>query len=228
MKEIFQYGEKEITYLKSVDSVLGEIIDQIGHIEREVVPDLFASLIRAMVAQQISAKAAETVSLRMMARFKEITPKTLDSATVEEIQQLGMSMRKATYIKEAARKVFCGELDIELLHTLSDEDVCKQLSALNGIGVWTAEMLMIFTMQRPDILSWSDLAIQRGLRMLHRHRKIDKKLFEKYRRRYSPYNTVASLYLWAIAGGACGLKDYAPMTEAKKKQLRKAKALARK
>ena len=228
MKEIFQYGEKEIAYLKRVDSALGEIIDQIGHIEREVVSDLFASLIRAMVAQQISAKAAETVSLRMVTQFKEITPKTIDSATEEEIQQLGMSMRKATYIKEAAHKVFCGELDIELLHTLSDEDVCKQLSALNGIGVWTAEMLMIFTLQRPDILSWNDLAIQRGLRMLHRHRKIDKKLFEKYRRRYSPYNTVASLYLWAIAGGACGLKDYAPMTEAKKKQLRKAKALARK
>ena len=65
-------------------------------------------------------------------------------------------------------------------------------------------------MQRSNIMSWGDLAIHRGLRMLHRHRKIDKKLFQKYKRRYSPYASVASLYLWEIAGGACNLKDYAP------------------
>jgi DNA-3-methyladenine glycosylase II len=84
--------------------------------------------------------------------------------------------------------------------------------------VWTAEMLMTFSMQRPNIMSWGDMAIHRGLRMLYRHCKIDKKLFQKYKRRYSPYATVASLYLWAIAGGACGLKDYAPMTDAGKRK----------
>ena len=224
MKEIFQYGETEIAYLKKVDKALGEVIDRIGHIERAVIPDLFASLVRSIVAQQISSKAAATIGRRMSERFNEITPETINAASIEDIQQLGMSMRKATYIKDTAHKVLSGELDIEMLHTLSDEDICNHLTALNGIGVWTAEMLMIFSKQRPDILSWNDLAIHRGLRMLHRHRKIDKKLFEKYRRRYSPYNTVASLYLWAIAGGACGLKDNAPMTEAKKKQIRKAKA----
>ena len=72
-------------------------------------------------------------------------------------------------------------------------------------------MLMIFSMQRPDILSWDDLAIQRGLRMLYRHRRITPKLFAKYKKRYSPHASVASLYLWAIAGGACAsLKDCAP------------------
>ena len=223
MKEIFQYGEKEVAYLKKVDKTLGEVIDQIGHIERAVIPDLFASLVRSIIAQQISAKAAETIGRRMSERYKEITPETINTASVEEIQQFGMSMRKATYIKDTAHKVLSGELNIEMLHTLSDEEVCNHLTALNGIGVWTAEMLMTFSMQRPDILSWNDLAIHRGLRMLHRHRKIDKKLFEKYRRRYSPYNTVASLYLWAIAGGACGLKDYAPMTDARKKQISKTK-----
>jgi len=204
-----------------MDSTLGEIIDKIGHIEREIIPDLFSSLIRSIIAQQISTKAAETISRRMLEQLKEITPETINAASVEDIQQLGMSFRKSTYIKDAAHKVLIGELDIEALHSLSDDEVCKRLSALNGIGVWTAEMLMTFSMQRPDILSWNDLAIHRGLRMLYRHRKINKKLFEKYRRRYSPYNTVASLYLWAIAGGACNLKDYAPMTDAKKKQIRK-------
>jgi len=72
-------------------------------------------------------------------------------------------------------------------------------------------MLMLFSMQRPDILSFGDLAILRGMRMLYHHRKITRQLFKKYRRRYSPYGSVASLYLWAIAGGAIvGMKDYAP------------------
>ncbi len=98
---------------------------------------------------------------------------------------------------------------------MSDDEVCARLSSLKGLGVWSAEMLMLFSMQRPDILSFGDLAIQRGLRMIYHHRKIERKLFEKYRRRFSPYNSVASLYIWAVAGGAIeGMKDYAP----KKKQ----------
>ena len=81
---------------------------------------------------------------------------------------------------------------------------------------WTAEMVMIFCMQRPDIVSYGDLAIHRGMRMLYRHRSIDRKKFTKYARRYSPHGTVASLYLWAIAGGAIpDLRDCAPP---KKKQ----------
>lgn len=98
---------------------------------------------------------------------------------------------------------------------MSDDEVCARLSSLKGLGVWSAEMLMLFSTQRPDILSFGDLAIQRGLRMIYHHRKIERKLFEKYRRRFSPYNSVASLYIWAVAGGAIeGMKDYAP----KKKQ----------
>ncbi len=98
---------------------------------------------------------------------------------------------------------------------MSDDEVCARLSSLKGLGVWSAEMLMLFSMQRPDILSFGDLAIQRGLRMIYHHRKIERKLFEKYRWRFSPYNSVASLYIWAVAGGAIeGMKDYAP----KKKQ----------
>ena len=93
---------------------------------------------------------------------------------------------------------------------MSDEAAIRELSCLKGIGVWTAEMILLFCLQRPDILSFHDLAIQRGLRMVYHHRKIDRKLFEKYRRRFHPYCSVASLYFWAVAGGAVpGMKDYA-------------------
>ena len=210
MSKIFIYGEKEIEYLKSVDPALGAIIDEIGPIERPVISDLFTALIHSIVGQQISSKAMATVWKRFEERFPDITPKAVDEGSLEEIQQLGMSMRKANYIKEATAKVVSGELDIEELYTLSEEEVIEKLSSLHGVGVWTAEMIMIFCMQRPNIMSYGDLAILRGLRMLYRHKKIDKKLFQRYKRRYTPYASVASLYLWEVSGGACNLKDYAP------------------
>ena len=196
MENFFQYGETEIAYLKQADKRLAEVIDRIGRVERRVIPDLFAALVHSIVGQQISTKAHETIWRRI--------------ENAEELQGFGITFKKAAYIRNATRKVMDGTFDIQALYTMSDDEVCARLSELNGIGVWSAEMLMLFSMQRPDILSFGDLAIQRGLRMVYHHRKITRELFEKYRHRFSPYNSVASLYLWAVAGGAIdGMKDYA-------------------
>lgn len=133
------------------------------------------------------------------------------SAGIPNLQALGMTFRKAEYITDFAEKVHEDTVNLAAVKRMSDEDAIRELSALKGIGVWTAEMILLFCMQRPDIFSYDDLAIQRGLRMVYHHRKIDRALFEKYRRRFSPYCSVASLYLWAVAGGAIpGMKDYAP------------------
>ena len=208
---IFIYGNVEIDHLKKRDKTLGKAIDAIGAIQREVNLDLFSALVRSVVGQQISSKAQATIWGRMKNSFGEITPQNILACTETELQSCGISFKKVSYIRGAAEKVIDGRLDIDSLRFKSDEEICKELSALNGIGTWTAEMLMLFSMQRPDILSFGDLAILRGMRMLYRHRKITRELFEKYRRRYSPYSSVASLYLWAIAGGAIeGMKDYAP------------------
>jgi 3-methyladenine DNA glycosylase/8-oxoguanine DNA glycosylase len=110
-----------------------------------------------------------------------------------------MSSRKATYIKNLAQNVLNGELNIDELYSLSDEEVIKILSAQNGIGIWTAEMLMIFSMERPNILSFGDLAIRRGICNLYHHKELTKTQFERYKKRYSPYGSVASLYLWALS-----------------------------
>ena len=197
--EIFQYGQREIEYLKKKDKKLAEAIDRIGLIKREVIPDLFAALVNSIVGQQISTKAADTVWARMQERFSEITPDNIALKTTEEVQQCGMTMKKAIYIKNIADAVLSGEFKITELYELTDDEVCKRLSALNGIGVWTAQMLMTFCLQRPNIVSWDDLAIRRGMMMLYHHRKLDKAKFEKYRKRYSPYGTVAALYLWEVS-----------------------------
>ena len=106
----------------------------------------------------------------------------------ETLRNLGLSLRKVGYIRSATRKIIDGEFDIDALRDLPDEEVCARLSALEGIGVWSAEMLMLHSLQRPDILSYGDLAVRRGLRMLHGHREI---------------------YLWAVSSGAIAeLKDH--------------------
>lgn len=198
----FQYGTKETDYLKSKDRKLAEAIEYIGKIERPVIPDLFEALMKKIVGQQISTKAQESIWQKMKNQLTTIDAPTITNCSAEELQKVGLSFRKVSYMQGIAQKVVSKELSLEELHTMTDTEVCEKLCELKGIGVWTAEMLMIFSMQRPDILSFGDLAIHRGLRMLYHHKEITPKLFEKYRKRYSPYGSVASLYLWAIAGGA--------------------------
>lgn len=216
--QIYQYGDKEINYLKSRDKALGEMIDRIGLIEREIIPDLFTALVYSIVGQQISMKACNTVWTRMTENMDKVTPEAIVEFEIEEIQSFGMTMKKASYIKGVAESVINGELNINELYSLSDEEVCRELVKLKGIGTWTAEMLMIFSMGRHNIVSFDDLAIQRGMRLLYRHRRIDKQLFLKYKRRYSPYGTVASLYLWEIACRDLGLKDPSNIKRAEKKK----------
>ena len=151
----FYYDEEAIRYLKAKDPILADIIDRIGPIERPIDADLFSALVNNIVGQQISMKAQETVWKRMLAAFGAITPENLFRASVEEIQQCGLSTRKATYIREAAEKVLSGEFDLEELKDMSDEAVIAELSQLRGIGKWTAEMLLIFSMGRQDVLSWT-------------------------------------------------------------------------
>ncbi len=201
MEQYFRYGEKEILYLKNRDRRMAWVIDTIGHIRRKVMPDLFEALVHSIAGQQISAKAHETVWRRMQEHIGKITPEHIVTFSRQELKDVGLSFRKVDYILNAAQKVLSGEIDLDGLHALSDAEICRILTGLEGIGTWSAEMLMLFSMQRPDILSFGDLGIQRGLRMIYGHPRIDRKLFEEYRKRFSPYCSIASLYIWAVAGG---------------------------
>ena len=201
MPQYFAYGTSETDYLARKDKRLANVIERIGSIRREVRPDLFDALMHAIVGQQIATKAQQTVWGRLVQALGQVTPATVDSMGAEDLQRLGLSFRKVGYMKGAARKVKLGELDVEALRHLNDASVSAALCRLDGVGVWTAEMLMLFSLQRPNVLSFGDLAIHRGLRMVYRHKKVSRERFEVYRRRFNPYGSVASLYLWAVAGG---------------------------
>ena len=211
----FPYGREEVTYLKQRDKRLAAVIDAVGRVERPEDDDLFSSVVRHIIGQQISAKAQATVWRRMQDAFGHVTADAVCRAGIGRLQSLGMTRRKAEYILDFARKTAEGSFDLQALWHKTDEQAIEALCALRGIGVWTAEMILLFGMQRPDIFSFNDLAIQRGMRMVYHHRQITRPLFEKYRRRFHPYASVASLYLWAVAGGAVPALQ-APASQKKK------------
>lgn len=197
--KIFEYSDKEIEYLKKADGLLGEVIERIGKIERVIIPDLFPALIFAVIGQQISLKASRTIWSRMQERINEISPENVSKVPLEEIQGCGMQSTKAKYIKGIAETIAKGEFDLQTLYALSDKEAIKKLSTLNGIGVWTAEMLLLNSMERPNIISYGDIAIRRGIMKLYGLSELTKDQFMIYKNRYSPYGSVASIYLWRFS-----------------------------
>lgn len=195
----YKYGKKEIEHLKNADIKLGEEIDKIGMIKREINPDLFSALISSIIGQQISTKAAATVERRLIDIVKELTPENIYKVEIEDIQKCGMSTRKAVYIRNIAEATIKKSLDFDKLYKLEDDDFIKELVKLKGVGIWTAEMLLIHSLERDDILSYKDLGIRRGIERLYDLKDLSKEEFHLFKNRYTPYGTVASIYLWEIS-----------------------------
>lgn len=201
---IFHFTDDELDALKGKDKRLARAIEKIGRIEREGDEDIFSAVIHHIIAQQISTKAQASIWARFCALFRTLNAKSVLKAGAEKIRSCGISQRKAGYILDFANKVQSGELKMQKFDKMSDEEAIKELVKVRGIGVWTAEMILLFCMQRKDILSYDDLALQRGLKMLYGldlEAKISKDEFNTYKKKFSPYASIASLYLWEIASG---------------------------
>lgn len=194
----FKYGEKELNYLKRKDKKLAYVIDKIGFVERNIEPDIFVCIVKNIVGQQISNKALDTIWNRFIDRIGTVTPENIYNSDLDGI---GVSAKKVVWIKEFSRKVLENEFDIDALYKKSDSDAIKELCTLDGIGKWTAEMVLIFSMNRMDILSYGDFGIKNGMKILYNKKEITKDIFEKYKKRYSPYGSVASIYLWEVSAG---------------------------
>ncbi|MGN0866461.1 MAG: DNA-3-methyladenine glycosylase family protein [Oligosphaeraceae bacterium] len=210
-ESFFPYGEKEIRHLQARDPRLGEIMERLGPLRRTVDRDLYSAILHQILAQQISNKALATVWRRLEETFGAPTPRALAAVDLPQLQALGMSRQKGETIRRVTDKFLSGEWTPEALARCTDQEAIARFSSLKGIGVWTAEMILLFGLRRPDILSYRDLGIQRGMRMVYRHPVLTPALFQRHRRRLSPYASVASLYFWAVAGGALPeLADPAP------------------
>lgn len=194
--EYYPYGQKEIDYLCYQDKQMAQLIERIGIIHKRIIPDLFAGIVYAIVGQQVSTHTQESIWQRIEQQLPNITSTTIIDQSPDELRQCGISYKKVEYIRTIAQQIIDGQLDIEVLRTMSDEQVVERLCQLNGIGVWSAEMILIFSLQRPDVLSYGDLGIRRGLCNLYHLKSLSPTHFAKYKKLFSPYGTIASLYLW--------------------------------
>ncbi len=195
MSYYFNYTETQLSELKQKDKKMSELIEKIGVIRRETNPHIFNELIRSMVSQQISTKSAVTVSNRLIEKIG-LSPENLAKADVNDIQSCGMSMIKANNIQAIAKAYLDGSLHIDNYENMNDEEIIEDLVKLRGVGEWTAEMLLLFSLNRYDILSYNDLIIKKSVCRLYGLEKITKKEFKAFKELFSPYGSIASLYLW--------------------------------
>ena len=173
MTRYFEYATDAVDYLKAKDKKLGAAIDAVGVVRREMdEDDLFSAIVHKIIGQQISTAAQATIWNRMRERLGEVTPSAVCAATEEGLQACGITFAKARYIKSCAEKVASGQFDLDAVREMDDAEAIAALSSLEGVGVWTAEMLLLFCLGRPDILSYGDLAIHRGMRRVYHHRRV--------------------------------------------------------
>jgi DNA-3-methyladenine glycosylase II len=194
--------------LAAADPTMAAMIERIGKLDvatrlerrqEERPADAYGALLRAIVGQQLSTKAARTIYLRVLDLFGGATPspEQLLEASEEELRACGLSGRKTEYIRDLASHVLSGELELDRLPELSDEEVIEEIVAVRGLGRWTAEMFLIFHLQRPDVLSGGDLGIRKavqveyGLEEMPAPAKVIE-IGEPWR----PHRSLASLYLW--------------------------------
>ena len=186
-----------VGWLSERDERLGAYIARKGLISREIPDDLFEGLCYNIVNQQLSMKACDTLWGKLMDSCGTATPDTMcDSVRLKEC---GLSRSKAECIARCAELFRNGSLSATSLEQMSDKEVSDTLTRIKGIGAWTAEMTLIFCLERQNVLSLSDYGIRRGLSLLHGMDINDRKAMEVYREIYSPYGTTASLYLWEIS-----------------------------
>jgi DNA-3-methyladenine glycosylase II len=192
---------KAVAHLRATDPALGEVIERIGRCEWEGATKHthFGYVLRCIVYQQLSGKAAATIFGRVQAIYggRLPTPQDILGTPVKQLRAAGLSERKAEYARELATRVKSGELPLEKLSAMSDDAVIETLVQVKGIGRWTAQMVLMFHLGRPDIFPELDLGIQKGLQKLIGARKLPTPVkTAKAGEKWAPYRTVAAWYLW--------------------------------
>lgn len=187
------------SHLLDADPILGEVIEQHGPCTLNRQTNRYRNLLRAIVGQQISSAAAKAVFKKFEAAVpsQAVKPDTVNRLTEQELRAVGLSSQKIRYVKDLTEHVLDGRLNLRSLHYRTDEEVITLLTDVKGIGVWTAQMFLMFSLGRPDVLPWGDLGIQVAMKNLYQLETLPKRdecleIAEPWR----PYATIASWYLW--------------------------------
>ena len=194
-----------INYLSSLNVNLSKFLKSYNIPNLPVEKNYFWSLCRSVIYQQISGKAAKKISERYLSLY-ENGPRMLPSEVVDidikKIFEVGISRQKASYIKNIAHAFNTKIIDKKNISKLDDQEIISQLTTIKGVGKWTAEMFLIFTLRRPDVFPVTDLGVQKGFKIFYSLDDLPTiELMNKKSESWKPYRTIMSLYLWYVVEG---------------------------
>lgn len=195
-------------HLKASDPVLAAIIERCGPCNITYREPDFSTLVRSIVYQQLSGKAALTILNRLIAAAGgELTPANILKLSPQKMRACGLSKQKLTYIRDLAKKSKAGKIDWQALPSMSDEEVIAALTQVKGVGVWTAHMFLIFALKRENVLPVGDLGVRAAIKRAYKTRGTKKdpypkaKQVEKLAQKWHPYCSIATWYLWRSLEG---------------------------
>ena len=190
--------KKAVDHLTKSDAILAAIIARVGPCKMTYREPSFEMLARAIVFQQLSTKAANTIYGRLEeAAGGKLTPESIQNLTVGEMRRAGLSRQKLGYIRDLAEHALNGKVDFARMHGMTDEEVIEALTDIKGIGVWTAHMFLMFSLRRPNILPVGDLGVRMAIQKAYKKRKMPTpKQIHQIAKGWHPYCSVASWYLW--------------------------------
>lgn len=208
-----------ITHLKKCDPVLASIIQRVGPFRLDRRPATYEAMVRAIVFQQLAGAAARTIYQRLQSACEQavggqnserslyggfgITPESVLALTEEQMRACGLSRQKLSYIRDLAAKTISREVDFAGLPQMSDEEVIEHLTRVKGVGVWSAQMFLIFALGRPDVMPTGDLGVNMAIVKAYGKRKIPKpKQILKLAEKWKPYRSFACWYLWRSVDNA--------------------------
>jgi len=204
--------DESVKHVCDTDARLAQLIDAIGDLKLPLRGELFSSILRSIVGQQLSVHAARAVWDRtVLACNGDVSPESILNLTEQDLRTAGMSRPKISYVRDLSNRVISREIDLSSTANSDDEEIIRVLTKVKGIGRWTVEMLLIFTLGRPDVFAVDDLGLVRAVQWLYELPSPPKRLdMLAYGERWKPHRTVASLYLWeAINRGMVARKQLA-------------------
>ena len=191
--------------LSNADQRMGKLIEKFGPPNFNLMNNYYESLVRSIVYQQLSGKAASIIYERFLDLFVfDIYPKPKDilAVSIEMLRSSGLSYQKVNYIRDLSEKWQDGTMNLTDIDSMTDEEISSELIKVKGIGQWTADMFLMFTLGRPDVFPFGDLGIQKGVMILtNMNRLPTQKEMERKTKKWQPYRTVAAWYLWKLVDG---------------------------
>ena len=210
--DVVRERRRALAHLRRADERIARVIDQVGtcRFAPRIEGTHFDALLRAIVYQQLSGKAASTILGRILALYGGAYPTAdqLAATPEEQLRAAGLSRQKLSYLRDLARHVQDGSLPLDRVDDLDDAEIIEALTAVKGIGRWSAQMFLMFRLGRPDVLPDADLGIRKGIQRAYRMRKLPPpKKVQQVGARWSPYATYACWYLWRSLDGDANLTE---------------------